>query len=484
MKWAKILLLFLFIQSKLIAQSNIFALKSHEIELIQILLADSLHEANFNISSKTFNFGLDESLFGHFSILKNKKEILLQPIGTGRLYKVEQNSQGIYLKRIDKTVHSGTNFSAKNFFIHDTLYQFGGLGFWQIRGIMTQFSNETKQWELIKTNKAVTSYFVDNNDAVLHVENGLNPVLYVSNSYYLKYFPQQYEIESIDSVFSYQFNKHEWTTLGKLNPLLKKLLSDRKSREFEINFNEFYITQNRLDFYWMNFKNNQFGNVKSDFTTKLRYKWLSFYNEDNKAKNQVSFQFLMGDKIYFIKHIENEKLLFTTEVFNKNCIDYSIVNPIYSNTNNPFKKFFTFIIKYKEFSIVLVLFLLSLLLIRRFLRYKGKLPLEVVTILNNNFFTALTIVEKELIEELFNHHLKGEEVSTKLINKIIGVQQKDTLTQNKSRSDYFIRINQKFKMATHYSEPLIVKKRDQMDKRQYNYSLNSNYITDIEKLFK
>ncbi len=119
-----------------------------------------------------------------------------------------------------------------------------------------------------------------------------------------------------------------------------------------------------------------------------------------------------------------------------------------------------------------------------FQKKRKKLPKEVVTILNNNFFSALTIVEKELIEELYNHHLKGEEVSTKLINKIIGVQQKDTLTQNKSRSDYFIRINQKFKMATQYTEPLIVKQRDHSDKRQYNYSLNSTYIVDIEKLFK
>jgi hypothetical protein len=110
------------------------------------------------------------------------------------------------------------------------------------------------------------------------------------------------------------------------------------------------------------------------------------------------------------------------------------------------------------------------------------MPKEVVSILNNNFFSALTIVEKELIEVLYQHHLKGEALSTKLINKIIGVQQKDTLTQNKSRSDYFIRINQKFKMSTQHIEPLIIKNRDSVDKRQYNYSINPNYIEDVEKL--
>ena len=104
--------------------------------------------------------------------------------------------------------------------------------------------------------------------------------------------------------------------------------------------------------------------------------------------------------------------------------------------------------------------------------------------MNNNFFNALTIVEKELIEELYEHHLKGEELSTKLINKIIGVQQKDTLTQNKSRSDYFIKINQKYKLATQQEEPLIIKERDTEDKRQYNYSIHPNYIQNIENLLK
>ena len=80
--------------------------------------------------------------------------------------------------------------------------------------------------------------------------------------------------------------------------------------------------------------------------------------------------------------------------------------------------------------------------------------------------------------------MKGEDVSTKTINKIIGVQQKDTLTQNKSRSDHFIKINQKFKMATQHTELLIIKNRDTVDKRQYNYGLNNLYLQAIEKLFK
>jgi hypothetical protein len=94
----------------------------------------------------------------------------------------------------------------------------------------------------------------------------------------------------------------------------------------------------------------------------------------------------------------------------------------------------------------------------------------------------LTIVEKELIQSIYQLQIKNEQISIKTINKIIGVQQKDTITQNKSRSDNFLRINQKFKLATRENDSLIVKQREETDKRQYNYNINTDFIKEIEKL--
>ena len=39
-------------------------------------------------------------------------------------------------------------------------------------------------------------------------------------------------------------------------------------------------------------------------------------------------------------------------------------------------------------------------------------------------------------------------------------------------------------MSTQKSEPLIIKNRDKIDKRQYNYSINKEYIPVIEKMLK
>ena len=250
-----------------------------------------------------------------------------------------------------------------------------------------------------------------------------------------------------------------------------------------MNLGQYHVIQSALEFYWINFENNSFGKFKAKYNGEIRQKWLSIYNNESKV-GIVNFQFNIGKNIYFIKLSKDRKIEYEQFVFSEDMIDISNQDYIYSNKTNYIGIITNFLDTNKT---VLLLILSSIALFvfaYSFQKKRKKLPKEVVTILNNNFFSALTIVEKELIEELYNHHLKGEEVSTKLINKIIGVQQKDTLTQNKSRSDYFIRINQKFKMATQYTEPLIVKQRDHSDKRQYNYSLNSTYIVDIEKLFK
>jgi hypothetical protein len=113
---------------------------------------------------------------------------------------------------------------------------------------------------------------------------------------------------------------------------------------------------------------------------------------------------------------------------------------------------------------------------------KNKTPIEIQSILYKNFYSALSAIEKELIQAIYELQIKQEQISIKAINKIIGVQQKDTITQNKSRSDYFLRINQKFKLATRASETLIVKEREATDKRLYNYNINPIFIEALKKL--
>ena len=483
MKKGLIIVLFFLLTQGLIAQKESNLLKKHEISLLKVLLSDTVNNASF-ILNNTFNFGLNDDLFTYSNIIKKGKDIFIQPLGTGRLYQAIKTNNEIGIKRIDETIHSGVNFYARNFFINDTLYQYGGIGFWQIRGLISYFSKQTNQWELVQANKSVPSFFNNQNDAILHYdENQPEPKLYISNSFYYPNYPSSFETQQTDSCYEYNFKSRKWKTLGKISADYKKLMDNKQNRILEINLNNYFIFQNELEFYWMDFHKNKFGQFNVNENNKLRQVWLSFYNK-NKVRQQTEFQFNLGKDLYFMKMDPGADLAWIKTEIDTSAINNTNAFDIYNNNTSILEHINQLYNKYKtSLFIVLIILLLAIGIRAKFFKKKN-IPKEVVVILYQNFFTSLSIVEKELIEVLCQSNLKGQEVSTKTINKIIGVQQKDTLTQNKSRSDIFIKINQKFKMATQNTEHLIVKNRDKIDKRQYNYGLNQLYLTAIEKLFK
>lgn len=479
MKKNLLFILLLNLSNDLIAQKVSNPLKKYEISFLDIIEQDT-SDFYATIDNNAFKFGTDFTGATFLNIAKHKGQLYLHPLGTGRLYQIKKIKNQYTTNRIDSTIHSGVNFFSKSFFARDTLYNYGGLGFWGIRGIITFFSKQTNQWELIQTNKAIHSFFDHKQDGVVHINNNsTNPKMYVSNAYFYDNYPQSFEISASDTCFEFDFNTKKWNALGKLNPDLKKILLGKNALSFDMS--NYILIQSALEFYWLNFENNTYGKIDSKKNSEIRQIWLSLYNNE-KQFDVTNFQFNIGQNIYLCKLEDDQKLNFKKIIFNEEYIDKTNTSPIYIYQVSFYQNLSQFL--FNKLELIIAFFSIGIgIIITLFVqKKKKKLPKEVLSILNNNFFSALTIVEKELIEELYRHHLKGEALSTRLINKIIGVQQKDTLTQNKSRSDYFIRINQKFKMATQHSEPLIMKHRDSADKRQYNYSINPNYIVDIEKL--
>ena len=479
-----ILLILLFIYAGGVnAQKESNPLKKHEIKLLSFLLSDTINSTSFSLNN-TFSFGLDNALFTNTNILKNKKDVYIQPLGTGRLYKAAIQDGQVVLNRIDHTTHSGTNFFAQNFFIKDTLFQVGGNGFWQIRGILTYYSTHTNQWELVQTNRTLPTYFDEQKDAAMHfIDNRKDPKLFVTNSYYYPNYPSSFEVAAMDSCYQYDFNTRVWKSLGKLTPEFKKVFGVKHSHDLELHINNLYIFQSQLEFYWVDFEANKMGLLNAQENNKLREVWLSTYNNDKRGL-EVGFQFNLGNDLYFMKVLNNDSLTWNKATLNLKELNTSNAISIYTNQTSFLEFANSFLSSYKIELLIILLAILGGFFIWALLRKRKKMPKEVVTFLYNNFFNSINIVEKELIEALYQSNLKGEEVSTKTINKIIGVQHKDTLTQNKSRSDHFIKINQKFKMTTQNTEPLVIKNRDKSDKRQYNYDLNKLYLLEIEKLLK
>ena len=450
-----------------------------ESALLDIISKDTVNPLNIKLNGEVFKFGITPFTNSTISLLKNKKEIYIQPLGTGKLYQVKKEKEGkFHIERIDSTYFNGANFNAINFFMNDTLFQYGGDGYWHIRGYLTYFSYKTHEWELYNANRLVIAFEDGNNNLVYNIDRKKRN-LYLSNSFLQVDFPASLNVESIDSVYQYNTQSRIWTTLGKTNPLLKAIIETKGALHYQMN--EYSIIQNKLELIWADFDNNTFGKFKERANSEFKENWLSIYLNNTKYN---SLQFFLGNTFYLIKIDAENKLTYNSFQITNDALDLSNQQPIYIPTNKFVQLLSHHII---DITLYVILGLITIVIAIYWLKRrntKNVLNKEVSNILNNHFFESLTVIEKELIEALYEFHLKGVFVSTKLINKIIGVQNKDVMTQNKNRSDYFLKINQKFKFATHKELPLIIKTRDGLDKRQFNYGLQEAYLSELAILIK
>ena len=450
-----------------------------ESALLDIISKDTVNPLNIKLNGEVFKFGITPFTNSTISLLKNKKEIYIQPLGTGKLYQVKKEKEGkFHIERIDSTYFNGANFNAINFFMNDTLFQYGGDGYWHIRGYLTYFSYKTHEWELYNANRLVIAFEDGNNNLVYNIDRKKRN-LYLSNSFLQVDFPASLNVESIDSVYQYNTQSRIWTTLGKTNPLLKAIIETKGALHYQMN--EYSIIQNKLELIWADFDNNTFGKFKERANSEFKENWLSIYLNNTKYN---SLQFFLGNTFYLIKIDAENKLTYNSFQITNDALDLSNQQPIYIPTNKFVQLLSHHII---DITLYVILGLITIVIAIYWLKRrntKNVLNKEVSNILNNHFFESLTVIEKELIEALYEFHLKGVFVSTKLINKIIGVQNKDVMTQNKNRSDYFLKINQKFKFATHKELPLIIKTRDGLDKRQFNYGLQEAYFSELTFLKK
>jgi len=453
-------------------------LQEQEIALLNLISADSINPLNIQLKSTLFSFGLDTKTFKDIALIKKGRNIWIQPLGSGKLYKLEKYKNSYSLLRIDSTIHSGVNYKAFTFQLNDTLFQYGGSGFWHMRGIMTYFSPKTHEWELYPSNAIVNGYD-DNLNIIKYKLDTEASKLYMTKSLDYANIPKDFSIKDIDSCYEFDFHKNTWTNLGATNPELIKVLQN--ANYYNYNINDLLIFQNYLDYYWINFKKNEFGKITPQRNNIMKQPWLSLYTT---KESYESLQFNLGNTAYLIKIISGNKLSYASYQINAEDLDRSTIQYIYKVENPIIHFIFNNVFPFFTPSVSIVILIAFGLFFLIYRQRKKRVPKEVTARLNYNFYHSLSIIEKELVQVLYQNHKKGESISTKVINKIIGVQNKDVLTQNKSRSDHFLKINQKYKLSTQEPLPLIVKTRDNIDKRQYNYGLEPSYLLYLEKMIQ
>jgi hypothetical protein len=112
------------------------------------------------------------------------------------------------------------------------------------------------------------------------------------------------------------------------------------------------------------------------------------------------------------------------------------------------------------------------------------LILLIVVIFYFKFSKKKTIIfsdfEKAFLNKLASK--RGKQLDIEALNYLLGLSKKSIEIQKKNRSEFLNKLDQKLRDLLHTEEVLIIRVKDEADKRIFLYKLNELFFVQINKL--
>ena len=411
----KIFFLLLFIPLLTYAQNNSFVLWNDNVSflyyndnIIQLrnLNNQTLHTYHFNSdTNKNDIFYLVDN--NHYTFLDKNKDVNIVSKSGGMYYK----SFGDTIRRIDNSFnHKMTNFSDV-FVKNDTIFKYGGYGYWSNRNSITYFDNETKEWEYYKINPPQIPPSL-----AFFSTSMVGDYYYVYSGYDVDPFSGATNLKN-NNVWLFNFKSKAWKNLGISNiPYFNKLHFSNIKSDLKLIETSYLDNKNIgiRSYCLISFADNKIKYVNKNKT--------SF----NLAGNQV---FFVGDTIYNINH--NDQLIFS----NINGI-FDIENPvkttsIYINTN----------VLYNDLTKTAFVSILIIIILIVFLKYKRNQRPRISDfgIRCKGISYSLKIKEKKILQLV----LSNNEVSSQQMFDAIEDMSLSYPQNNKIKNDIIKMVNNK-----------------------------------------
>lgn len=398
----------------------------------------------------------------HQIFIRMKNGLHMMPDGTGRLYKID--TSGVpnrqRLIRQDSTIFFGSTFGSYLFSYNDTIYSFGGYGYWKYNGQLRVFILQRGEWELENLNKEIL-FAKGPSKASLIWFNSNQGELWVGTSKENREGVKRSSEDSnrVDSVYVLNLGTKNWHTLGVLAELPSMLTNSHSTKSIASSpWGQLIFDGDRNVFFLIDYSDNKLFELKTEKATQaiklistnsiLHFvdsnlviqngsNWLNgnFKRADTVKLSKSDFQDL-NEPVYDITTRISKINLATNSIVNKSLIGGVFVGVVISS--------FVFF----------------------FWRNKSR---KRDIYLNTDLSDQFDEKEREIIEFIKTNSKKGIGTKIEDINKILGVSQKNAEIQKKQRSDVFISINDKWKKVNRADGLLIEKKRLEHDKRSYEY---------------
>jgi len=419
-------------------------------------------------------------------LIKTSKALFLSVDGTGRIYEIEQKGDGLIFTRHDSTYFTGYNFGNLLFNMNDSIYSFGGEGFWYTNGDLRVYDDSiTHEWHALKLNKIIPGLFslIDPEFQFHFLDTSHQKLIITGNNFEQSHILKTQLIDSSNknSLFELDLKTNNWTQLGTKNfgPISEFALTS-----YGILSHDLVI--------------DILNNKKYSLVTNLERS--SMFGRSS-LKNIVSIAFCIDSTVYF----GNNKDLFDSLIINRSSLK-DIGEPAYFPKKQDAILSRVEILTYSliatsTLSLFLILFNLqnrrsntkkSELSEKKYSENQPSLASakDTAQIDYNTIYRSGKLVdlmnEQEIsfLKYLYEHTNDQRLTTIDEINKKLGTYNKSIEIQKKMRSDMINGINEKLSVFSKSPKPIIDKQRSDFDKRSFEYFINMDNMGLVEKIIR
>ncbi|HVZ55741.1 MAG TPA: hypothetical protein VG870_03700 [Chitinophagaceae bacterium] len=409
-------------------------------------------------------------------LLRGRSGLYAGVNGTGILFRVSDSAGSLVFDREDSTVYQGHDFYAANFALNDTLFSFGGYGFWRSNGLLRYFDWGAREWDLLPTDKEIPFYkgtfWLDPQARELYIIGSqfINDGISTTQSD----LPNETAV-----VRKLNLPAGRWSELGKINlPKDDFIFLNSPWGCLIINFKTYSIglldfTDNQAlhlqkrpyerlaqviksygagpDVYFFSDSTLYFGNTKGNAVDSIQISKNDFHYDKplmNKGEGRSPVD-LFGWLLIILAFLAAMGLLLKKRKTKKNLVydDGSSRNSAETDTHT-----------------------------LRSIKFTGQRVSQSESVYNE--------FEKQLIRYLLKKGKDEIPVTVEEFNRQLGLAGKHESIQKKNRNDILNTINQKWQLGYGENGPLILRKRSDFDKRSFEYYLNPAYFESCEKLLE
>jgi hypothetical protein len=394
-----------------------------------------------------------------FELLKLPgNNLILHFYRSGKLYKLDTASveDSLLFRRIDNTTNYNYNIGSILFSVRNEIYEIGGYGFWKSNGVLRKFNFKDREWDVVVLNQEIFPQGFANNGTVSWIDS--------TERYFYVPFQRPVNDGILDQGdmkdfvlegYRLDINKGQWEILGKTD---KEAFQIFKNAPVLFSSNTGVLLTYTSRVYHFDYTKNQISvnenpslaqslsRLNNSFIHYFHGDWVYWYNSYNQRYDSI--------------YVDRGKFIpLSTPIWKKNWTLYYVVGAL----------------------------LLTIVLLTVFIRWRlGSRSAVKNTGLGTEGTSTLahpfTETELTLLLLLVEKTQKGFTATISEINYVLGIKDKNPGMQKKVRSDVINSINEKFRLLHKETTQLIQSIRSEADKRYFEYLINPDLLSELQKL--